>query len=63
MSGSDTFNIIVAAALVGLLTGLLVGGSVAQGYWKDKSIKAGVAEYALINPTTGETQFRYKEIK
>lgn len=30
---------------------------------QDRSIKAGVAEYVLINPATGETRFQYKDIK
>lgn len=60
---TDLLATFISIAAICLIAGFFLGGCLSESYWKDRSIKAGVAEYILTNPATGATEFRYKEIK
>ena len=48
--------------LIGIVVGIMVGFSVGADTVCKQALEKGVAEYVLINKTTGQTSFVWKEI-
>jgi len=58
----DKFSIIVIFLLIGFVVGTIYGSSLQLSATRSSAIKAGVAEYVIVDEITGKTEFRWKKV-
>lgn len=53
--------VLFSAMFFALFIGLFLGDRLGQDFIQSQALKRGFATWEIVNPETGETEFRWKE--